>query len=65
MTKKARQRHARIMLYVAYAQVPVAAALYWASLSHQWAKDALIPYLIALSVVTWIDSVHARRNADL
>lgn len=65
MSKKGRQRASRIAVIGWVAQVPIALVLYWLSLSHEWAKDLLIPYLIALSVETGIESAFARRNADL
>lgn len=60
-----RQRWARYATFGWWAQVPVALGLYVASLSQPWAKSLLIPYLIALSVETGIESAIARRNADL
>lgn len=60
-----RRRWSRVAVWGWKAQVPVALLLYLLSLRWQWAKDLLIPYLIALSVETGIESAIARRNADL
>lgn len=60
-----RRKHARIMVWFWFAQVPIAAGLYAASLVWPAAKDLLIPYLIGISVETGIESALARKNADL